>query len=190
LYGGTCGSPIPKWRHKLRLTLDTPFGLGISGQWRHLSSSTYEGWSTNPTLAGSHIQLGHVFKAYDAFDLAATYSLFNHGVDLRAGVNNVFDRIPPLVTSTGCPAGPCNGNVWVTTYDALGRYIYAGATITFAHHPAPPPPPPVVAPPPPPPPAAPATQTCPDGSVILATATCPAPPPPPPPPAPAPERGQ
>ena len=42
--------------------------------------------------------------------------------------------------------------------------------------------------PPPPPPPPPATQTCPDGSVILATETCP-PPPPPPPPAPEPERG-
>jgi OmpA-OmpF porin, OOP family len=42
--------------------------------------------------------------------------------------------------------------------------------------------------PPPPPPAPPATQTCPDGSVILATSTCPAPPPPPPP-APA-QRGE
>lgn len=39
----------------------------------------------------------------------------------------------------------------------------------------------VMAPPPPPPPPAPATQTCPDGSVILATDVCPAPPPPPPP---------
>ena len=45
------------------------------------------------------------------------------------------------------------------------------------------------APPPPPPPAAPETQTCPDGSVILATSACPAPPPPPPPPAPT-ERGE
>jgi iron complex outermembrane recepter protein len=44
-------------------------------------------------------------------------------------------------------------------------------------------------PPPPPPPPPPATQTCPDGSVILATEACPAPPPPPPPPPPAPERG-
>ena len=44
-------------------------------------------------------------------------------------------------------------------------------------------------PPPPPPPPPPATQTCPDGSVILATETCPVPPPPPPPPPPAPERG-
>lgn len=53
---------------------------------------------------------------------------------------------------------------------------------------APPPPPVVVAPPPPPPPP-PATQTCPDGSVILATDACPVPPPPPPPPPPEPERG-
>jgi iron complex outermembrane receptor protein len=50
---------------------------------------------------------------------------------------------------------------------------------------------PVVAapPPPPPPPPPPATQTCADGSVILATESCPVPPPPPPPPPPTPERG-
>jgi hypothetical protein len=52
---------------------------------------------------------------------------------------------------------------------------------------------PVYAPPPPAPPMAaeaPATQTCPDGSVILATGVCPPPPPPPPPPpAPSGERG-
>lgn len=48
---------------------------------------------------------------------------------------------------------------------------------------------PVAPPPPPPPPPPPATQTCPDGSVILATDTCPVPPPPPPPPPAAPVRG-
>ena len=45
-------------------------------------------------------------------------------------------------------------------------------------------------PPPPPPPPAPATQTCPDGSVIDATAACPAPPPPPPPPPPPATKGE
>jgi len=54
----------------------------------------------------------------------------------------------------------------------------------------PPAPPPVVEMAPPPPAPAPATQTCPDGSVILATDMCPAAPPPPPPAvAPAGERG-
>jgi iron complex outermembrane receptor protein len=189
-YGSTCGSPIPKWRHKARLTWDTPIGVGLSGQWRHQSGSTYEGYSTNSTLAGTHYNLGATFPAYDYFDVAATYSLFDHAVDLRAGVNNVFDRVPPLVPSGGeCPAGPCNNNSWVTNYDVLGRFIYAGATLTFGHHPAPPPVVEAPVAPPPPPPAPPATQTCADGSVILATDACPAPPPPPPPPAPAPERG-
>jgi TonB-dependent receptor len=70
--------------------------------------------------------------------------------------------------------------------DRRFAFIVRGA---FGGHTAPPPPPPPMLPPPPPPPVA--TQTCPDGSVIEATASCPAPPPPPPPPppAPAPERG-
>jgi opacity protein-like surface antigen len=55
--------------------------------------------------------------------------------------------------------------------------------------PLPPPPPAVVVAPPPPPAPPPATQTCPDGSVILATDMCPMPPAPPPPPPPEPERG-
>jgi len=63
-----------------------------------------------------------------------------------------------------------------------------GATLRYKWTPAAAPLP-YVAPPPPPPPPPPATQTCPDGSVILATEVCPAPPPPPPPPPPAPERG-
>ena len=63
-----------------------------------------------------------------------------------------------------------------------------GATLRYKWSPAPAAVP-YVAPPPPPPPPPPATQTCPDGSVILATDVCPAPPPPPPPPPPAPERG-
>jgi opacity protein-like surface antigen len=66
------------------------------------------------------------------------------------------------------------------THSILASLIY-----NFAAPMAPPPPPP---PPPPAPEPAPATQTCYDGSVILATDTCPVPPPPPPPP-PVPERG-
>jgi opacity protein-like surface antigen len=73
------------------------------------------------------------------------------------------------------------------TSDARGRYIshsvLASLVYNFNGRGAAPAPIPAAAPaPPPPPPEAPATQTCPDGSVILATSACPAPPPPPPPP--------
>ena len=65
--------------------------------------------------------------------------------------------------------------------------LLASLIFNFGDNAAPPPPP--LPPPPPPPPPPPATQTCADGSVILATDSCPLPPPPPPPPEPAPERG-
>ena len=72
--------------------------------------------------------------------------------------------------------------------DFRSHSLLASLIYNFAPPPPPPLPPlPVMAPPPPPPP--PATQTCPDGSVILATDPCPLPPPPPPPPMPEPVRG-
>ena len=64
--------------------------------------------------------------------------------------------------------------------------VYGALTFSFGRRTAPEPV--YAAPPLPQPPAAPASQTCPDGSVVLATDTCPPPPPPPPPP-PEPERG-
>jgi len=74
--------------------------------------------------------------------------------------------------------------------EARGRMQTHSLLVGLIYNFAAPPPPVVEAPPPPPPPPPPpATQTCPDGSVILATEVCPAPPPPPPPPPPAPERG-
>ena len=85
-----------------------------------------------------------------------------------------------------------NGTNFTTT--AKGNYdshsVLASLVYNFNSAAAAPPPVPAAEPAPPPPPAAPATQTCPDGSVILATSTCPAPPPPPPPPAERGERGR
>ena len=59
--------------------------------------------------------------------------------NLRFGANNILDKQPPLVTSGNsnkdgsnlCPTGPCNGNTYPGTWDALGRFVYAGATLNF-----------------------------------------------------------
>lgn len=84
-----------------------------------------------------------------------------------------------------------NGTTFTT--NAKGRYasnnILASLVYNFNSRGPEPIPAAAPAPPPPPPPEAPATQTCPDGSVILATSACPAPPAPPPPPPPA-QRGE
>ncbi len=83
------------------------------------------------------------------------------------------------------PLGASN-DLQFLKYQTYGRRFLAGFTYKFGEASPPPPPPPPALPPPPPPPA---TQTCADGSVMLATESCPVPPPPPPPPPPAPERG-
>jgi iron complex outermembrane recepter protein len=147
LYGPTCsaggttqsGAPLPKWRHKFRATLQMPQGIGVSLQWRYIGKVTAETLSTNQSLQGAFtFDPGLRIKAQSYFDLATTFALGDH-YNFRLGVNNLLDKQPPLVTggngnragSNLCPTGPCNGNTYPATYDALGRYIYAGITLDF-----------------------------------------------------------
>jgi iron complex outermembrane receptor protein len=119
--------------------------------------------------------------SYELVNLSAGIE-WDSGLEIVAYVNNLFDENPRL--SFDRERG---GRA------RLGFNIGTPRTIGLTMRQAFAPPPPVIAeppPPPPPPPAPPpATQTCADGSVILATDACPVPPPPPPPPAPEPERG-
>jgi outer membrane receptor protein involved in Fe transport len=146
-YGPTCsgggttasGSPLPKYRHKARLTWQAPDGIGLSVQWRHIGKVTAETLQDNESLAGeNNYEPGLRLKAQDYIDLAATFTISDN-YNFRLGVNNVFDREPPMVTSGNgarpgsnlCPSGPCNGNTYPGLYDALGRYLYAGITLDF-----------------------------------------------------------
>ena len=107
----------------------------------------------------------------DQIDLGLKYRYFNSGK---------LEFSDDFLDAAGAPFTiAADGRL--KTHSLLLSLIY-----NFAAPPPPPPPPPPSPPPPPPPPA---TQTCPDGSVILATDVCPVPPPPPPPPPPEPQRG-
>jgi outer membrane receptor protein involved in Fe transport len=51
---------------------------------------------------------------------------------LRAGINNLLDRPPPLVVGNSAAGdGPLNGNTYPAWYDPLGRYIFASVTVAF-----------------------------------------------------------
>jgi outer membrane receptor protein involved in Fe transport len=147
LYGPTCsaggttqsGAPLPKWRHKLRATLQTKAGIGVSMQWRYIGKVTAETISGFQSLAGANTyNPGLNIKSFNYFDLATTFAV-GDSFTFRLGVNNLLDKQPPLVTSGNgnrpgsnlCPTGPCNGNTYPATWDALGRYIYAGITLDF-----------------------------------------------------------
>ena len=136
-FGSTCGVPAAKWRHKVRTTLQMPNGIGISAQWRYFGKVRGQNYSENESLSGNVFNPSKI-KAQNYFDLASTFTIGDH-YNFRLGVNNIFDRSPPLVTSGNagvsgtnlCPTGACNGNTYPAVYDALGRYLYAGITLDF-----------------------------------------------------------
>lgn len=118
--GNICGTPNPEWRHQARLGFDFRNGIGASIRWRYFDAVDLDGGRQG----ASH------FDSINYFDLATTYEIGDH-YNFRLGVNNIFDKDPPLTGSQACPAGFCNGNTYAQVYDTLGRYVYAGVTLEF-----------------------------------------------------------
>jgi iron complex outermembrane receptor protein len=196
----TSCSGSPKWRATWQNTFDfgrasiTPTIYYTSGY--DLASVDYGGVKNDcEGLIGTGDSIVHYengdpvkcdIKAQWNVDLTGSFKISDN-FTIYGNVLNVFDikpRFDPSAAYSIFNYNPAWGQP-----NIIGRYFRIGAKVDFEPGPAVAPAEPYVAPPPPPPPAPPATQTCADGSVILATEACPAPPPPPPPPPPAPERG-
>jgi iron complex outermembrane receptor protein len=138
LYGIVCGTPNPEWRHKARITWNTPYSYGdwvksfsVSAQWRYFSKVTLDAYNSNPQLFNTNRQFANEreLEAQSYIDLTANFTVHNN-LNFRVGVNNVFDKDPPL-TGTNCPSVFCNGNTFPQVYDALGRYVYVGLSADF-----------------------------------------------------------
>jgi outer membrane receptor protein involved in Fe transport len=138
LYGLTCGIPAPEWRHKASLTWNTPYSYGdwlkslsFRVQWRYYSKVSLDAYNSNPQLNNVSNQFTNerTLAAQNYIDLTANFTV-HENLNFRVGVNNVFDKDPPLV-GTNCAATFCNGNTYPQVYDALGRYMYVGLTANF-----------------------------------------------------------
>ncbi|HKQ12642.1 MAG TPA: hypothetical protein VJT80_04370, partial [Steroidobacteraceae bacterium] len=129
-----CGVPLPDWRHKLRASWLTPWGLDLSLTWRHINEVDVDGTNPDtgaPPIAATDAKLG----AREYFDLSAAYSFSDLGVfsnlTARLGINNITDKDPPLLGATNCVNVYCNGNTYPQVYDTLGRYVFMGLTADF-----------------------------------------------------------
>jgi iron complex outermembrane receptor protein len=134
LFGGTCGAPLPKWRHVVTTDWGAPWaGLDVTLRWRHIGSVDVDRSSSNPQLSsGFYTAVGH-FAAYNYLDLSAAVPI-GQAAEFRLGINNLADKNPPLSptgTLSNCPNTSCNDNSWVGTYDTLGRYIFAHVGVKF-----------------------------------------------------------
>ena len=96
-----------------------------------------------PFLAGNpQFKKGHV-NAFSSWDLRAAWTSSTEpgerAVSLAVGVNNVFNRMPPVSTNINPAAGASSAatawraenNTDVSTYGAIGRLIYVQGAVHF-----------------------------------------------------------
>jgi iron complex outermembrane receptor protein len=144
LFGTSCqnGSVNPHWRHTLRLSWETPWHVLASLQWRFIGPTSFDNNSTNPLLQGRESlaaltnasfpyfdQFNARIPGYNYLDLTAIWHAM-HNLEVRAGVQNLLDKDPPLIPSADISgfAGPANS--W-GAYDYLGRQLFLAFTAKF-----------------------------------------------------------
>jgi iron complex outermembrane recepter protein len=138
LFGVICGTVDPRWRHNLRTTWSTPWNLEFAATWRFIGKVSLDNNDPNSLLYGHTYRNqntgGPAFNYFDAripnysyIDLAATWQAYK-GIEIRAGINNVLDKDPPLITSE-ITAGGANNTY--ETYDTLGRQLFVAFTAKF-----------------------------------------------------------
>jgi iron complex outermembrane receptor protein len=129
LHGTSCGTPMPEWRHKLRATWSTPWrGVELAVTWRHIDKVKLDATSDNPLLATEFEPADETLASRNYLDLAANWQI-NKMFALRAGVNNLLDKDPPITGVVAAVFG--NGNTYPQVYDAFGRRVFLNLTATF-----------------------------------------------------------
>ncbi|RPJ84942.1 MAG: TonB-dependent receptor, partial [Acidobacteria bacterium] len=132
-FGNQCGIPTPRWRHMARVSWETRFNTTFSVGWRMFGPVTNDDGSPNEALADpgnvETLELNGIYKipTFNYIDLAASYNV-GRRYRLVFGVNNIFDREPPLA-----PGMQDNdyGTGFYGTYDPMGRYVFTGVQFTF-----------------------------------------------------------
>lgn len=136
LYGAVCNVPSNKWRHRFTANWATPWqGADVTLVWRYFSAVKLDGQDSNEFLAllgeaNGPLPTDAKLGARGYLDLSGSMT-FAEKYTLRLGVSNLLDKDPPLLGSTSCPSGPCNGNTWPQVYDTLGRQVFMMATARF-----------------------------------------------------------
>ncbi|HYM35671.1 MAG TPA: TonB-dependent receptor, partial [Steroidobacteraceae bacterium] len=131
LFGSTCQTINPVWHHNFRTVWTMPSDVSLALTWRYLDAVKLDNNDPDPSL---HFSAFGAYNAFDRrlpsfsyFDLAAAWKI-NEGFELRAGINNLLDKDPPLATFEITSGGAANT---YSTYDALGRQLFLAFTAKF-----------------------------------------------------------
>jgi outer membrane receptor protein involved in Fe transport len=116
-YGGSCELPLPELRSRTQIGWSTPWNVLVNLTWRHIDQVEHIQTSTPVDI-----------DSFDYFDLAGIWTV-NEMATIRAGVNNMFDKDPPITDNGATDRN--NGNTYPGIYDHLGQYWFLGATVQF-----------------------------------------------------------
>ncbi|MBU6166539.1 MAG: TonB-dependent receptor [Alphaproteobacteria bacterium] len=115
-FGSNCGTPQGKFQSQSRLTwMDGPLTTNL--RWRYLSAVTDDAPLLNRTVER--------IPSYSLFDLSFAYDLTDN-VSITAGVNNLFDKKPPILGTN-----QEQGNTFPSSYDVLGRDYFISVGFRF-----------------------------------------------------------
>ncbi|GGW79594.1 TonB-dependent receptor domain-containing protein [Alteromonas halophila] len=122
-YGTTC-DPISdlRWIQRTTWTYDA---FTVSLLWRHINSVDVE-----PVEASRRFEEFRTIDSYDYFDLYAAYQM-NDNLRFTLGVDNLFDKEPPVLGNDIGDTSSNSGNTFPSNYDPLGRFYKAGIQLTF-----------------------------------------------------------
>jgi len=131
LFGSTCQTVNPRWRHNLRTTWITPWDVDVSLTWRYLGHVSLDNNDSDETLHFAAFGAYNTFNAsipsYSYVDLAATWDVTGK-IKVRGGVNNMLDKDPPIVTAEITSGGAANTYEF---YDLYGRTLFLALTAGF-----------------------------------------------------------
>lgn len=130
-FGPTCGISSPKWRHKFRTTWTSPYNVDIAATWRYLAKVDNDTTSPDALLKGTlPTPADATLGSRSYLDLNAAYHVTKK-ITASVGINNLFDKDPPLASSASLTGSFANGNTYPEVYDSYGRFIYANLTYRF-----------------------------------------------------------
>ncbi len=133
LFGSTCQTVNPRWRHILNTTWSSPWNFDIGANWRFIGKVGLDNDDADPSLFeavpqwAAYNTQAKQFPNMSYIDLFAEWHVLKQ-LDIRAGVNNVLDKAPPLASFEITAGGAANT---YSTYDQLGRQLYLAFTAKF-----------------------------------------------------------
>jgi outer membrane receptor protein involved in Fe transport len=151
--GPVGGQIAPEYSFQQRTTFEIG-GASLSLLWRYMSSVEYEGQASDFaargfTAANRNLFNGTItngpgvispvagqmedFNTIDArsyFDLVAQFEVMKD-FQLTLGVQNLFDKQPPIVGAAAGSTGANSGNTFPSSYDPLGRRYSATVRVNF-----------------------------------------------------------